>query len=40
MHNETVLKLTNAAKNKINLLNNSKLKDLLSSALAGLYVGL
>ena len=40
MHNETVLKLTNAAKNKINLLNNSKLKYLVSSAFAGLYVGL
>lgn len=40
MHNETVLKLTNAAKNKINLLNNSKLKYLVSAAFAGLYVGL
>lgn len=40
MHNETVLKLTNAAKNKINLLNNSKFKYLVSSAFAGLYVGL
>ena len=26
MHNETLEKLTNAAKNKINMLNNSKLK--------------
>ena len=33
-------KLTNAAKNKINMLNNSKLKYLVSSAFAGLYVGL
>lgn len=40
MHNETVMKLTNAAKNKINLLNSSKLKYLVSSAFAGLYVGL
>ena len=40
MHNETVLKLTNAAKNKINLLNKSKLKYLVSAAFAGLYVGL
>ena len=40
MHNETVLKLTNAAKNKINLLNNSKLKYLVSAAFAGLYEGL
>lgn len=40
MHNETVLKLSNAAKNKINLLNNSKLKYLVSAAFAGLYVGL
>ena len=35
MHNETVLKLTNAAQNKINLLNNSKLNYLVSSAFAG-----
>lgn len=40
MHNETVLKLTNAAKNKINLLDKSKLKYLVSAAFAGLYVGL
>ena len=40
MHNETVIKLTNAAKNKIDLLNSSKLKYLVSSAFAGLYVGL
>lgn len=40
MHNETVLKLSNAAKNKINLLNSSKLKYLVSAAFAGLYVGL
>ncbi|MCC3866856.1 formate/nitrite transporter family protein [Terrisporobacter mayombei] len=40
MHNETVLKLSNAAKNKINLLNRSKLKYLVSAAFAGLYVGL
>ena len=40
MHNETLEKLTNAAKNKINLLNNSKAKYLVSSAFAGLYVGL
>lgn len=40
MHRETLDKLTNAAKNKVNLLNNSKLKYLVSSAYAGLYVGL
>lgn len=40
MHNETLEKLTNAAKNKINLLNSSKLKYLVSAAFAGLYVGL
>lgn len=40
MHNETVLKLSNAARNKINLLNNSKLKYLVSATFAGLYVGL
>lgn len=40
MHKETVLKLTNAAKNKINLLNESKFKYLVSAAFAGLYVGL
>ncbi|WP_434796457.1 formate/nitrite transporter family protein [Terrisporobacter vanillatitrophus] len=40
MHNETVLKLSNSSKNKINLLNRSKLKYLVSSAFAGLYVGL
>ena len=35
MHNETLEKLTNAAKNKINMLNSSKLKYLVSSALQG-----
>lgn len=40
MHNETVLKISGAAKNKINLLDNNKLKYLVSSAFAGLYVGL
>ncbi|MGL4914232.1 MAG: formate/nitrite transporter family protein [Romboutsia sp.] len=40
MHNETLEKLTNAAKNKINLLNKSKLKYLTSAAFAGLYVGI
>lgn len=40
MYNETVLKLTNAAKNKINILNKSKFKYLVSAAFAGLYVGL
>ncbi|MEW9078427.1 formate/nitrite transporter family protein [Terrisporobacter glycolicus] len=40
MHNETVLKISGAAKNKINLLGNNKIKYLVSSAFAGLYVGL
>lgn len=40
MHKETLDKLTNAAKNKLNLLNSSKSKYLVSSAFAGLYVGL
>lgn len=40
MHNETLEKLTNAAKNKAKLLNSSKLKYLVSSSFAGLYVGL
>lgn len=40
MHNEIVLKLSNAAKNKINLISSSKLKYLVSAAFAGLYVGL
>lgn len=40
MHNETLEKLTIAAKNKINLLNSSKLKYMVSSAFAGLYVGI
>ena len=40
MHKETLDKLTNAAKNKINMLNNSKVKYLVSAAFAGLYVGL
>ena len=39
MHNETVIKLSNAAKNKFNLLSKSKFKYLVSSAFAGLYVG-
>ena len=38
MHKETLDKLTNAAINKINLLNTSKVKYLVSSAFAGLYV--
>lgn len=40
MHNETLEKLTVAAKNKVNLLNNSRLKYIVSSAFAGLYVGI
>lgn len=40
MHKETLEKLTNAAKNKVNLLKESKLKYLISSSFAGLYVGL
>ncbi|MBC5996144.1 formate/nitrite transporter family protein [Romboutsia ilealis] len=40
MHKETLDKLTNASKNKINMLNNSKAKYLISAAFAGLYVGL
>ncbi|GIM32873.1 formate/nitrite transporter family protein [Paraclostridium bifermentans] len=40
MHNETLEKLTVAAKNKVNLLNSSKLKYIVSSAFAGLYVGI
>lgn len=40
MHNETLEKLTIAAKNKVNLLNSSKLKYIVSSAFAGLYVGI
>ncbi len=40
MHNETLEKLTNAAKSKINLLNKSKLKYLTSAAFAGLYIGI
>ncbi|HBE9445287.1 formate/nitrite transporter [Clostridioides difficile] len=40
MHKETLDKLTNAAINKINLLNTSKVKYLVSSAFAGLYVGI
>ena len=40
MHNETLEKLTNAAKNKVNLLKESKLKYLVSAGFAGLYVGL
>lgn len=40
MHNETLEKLTVAAKNKVNLLNRSRLKYIVSSAFAGLYVGI
>ncbi len=40
MHNETLEKLTVAAKNKVNLLNSSKLKYIVLSAFAGLYVGI
>lgn len=40
MHKETLEKLTNAAKNKVNLLKESKLKYLISSSFAGVYVGL
>lgn len=40
MHNETLEKLTIAAKNKVNLLNSSILKYIVSSAFAGLYVGI
>lgn len=40
MHNETLEKLTIAAKNKVNLLNSSRLKYIVSSAFAGLYVGI
>lgn len=40
MHKETLEKLSNAAKNKVNLLNSSKLKYIISSAFAGLYVGI
>lgn len=40
MHDETLEKLTVAAKNKVNLLNSSKLKYIVSSAFAGLYVGI
>ena len=40
MHTETLEKLTNAAKNKISMLNNSKARYLVSAAFAGLYVGL
>lgn len=40
MHNETLEKLTVAAKNKVNLLNSSRLKYIVSSAFAGLYVGI
>lgn len=40
MHNETLQKLSNAAKNKVNMLNSSTLKYLVSSAYAGMYVGL
>lgn len=40
MHKETLDKLTNAAKNKINMLNNSKVKYLVLAAFAGLYLGL
>lgn len=40
MHNETLEKLTVAAKNKVNFLNRSRLKYIVSSAFAGLYVGI
>lgn len=40
MHNETVLKLSNAARNKVEFLKKSKLKYLVSASFAGLYVGL
>ncbi|WP_042273108.1 formate/nitrite transporter family protein [[Clostridium] dakarense] len=40
MHKETLEKLTNAARNKINLLKESKLRYTVSAAFAGLYVGL
>ncbi|GKZ04664.1 transporter [Paraclostridium bifermentans] len=40
MHNQTLEKLTIAAKNKVNLLNSSRLKYIVSSAFAGLYVGI
>ncbi|WP_455539282.1 formate/nitrite transporter family protein [Terrisporobacter sp.] len=40
MHSETVLKLSNAAKNKVNFLNKSKFKYLVSAAFVGLYGGL
>lgn len=40
MFNETLEKLSNGAKNKVNLLNESKLKYLISSTYAGFYVGL
>jgi len=38
MHNETLEKLTVAAKNKVNLLNSSRLKYIVSSAFAGLML--
>lgn len=40
MHKETLEKLTNAARNKVNLLNGSELRYTVSAAFAGLYVGL
>lgn len=40
MHKETLEKLTNAARNKVKLLKDSKLRYIVSSAFAGLYVGL
>lgn len=40
MHRETIEKITNAAVNKINMLNLNKIKYLVSSSFAGLYVGL
>ena len=40
MHNETLENLTVAAKNKVNLLNSSRLKYIVSSDFAGLYVGI
>lgn len=40
MHNEILEKLTVASKNKVNLLNSSRLKYIVSSSFAGLYVGI
>lgn len=40
MFPETLEKLSNGARNKVNLLNENKIKYLIASAYAGLYVGL